>query len=336
MVAAPSCRRLDDAVARLRHERAAGAALQAWAITVARVVPVSISENIVFRVEANDGRRYALRLHRPGYHSLSALRGEQTWTRALGAAGIDAPVAVPTRAGADHSQVEVDGEQRYASLVPWVDGATLDLSNGEDLGAGFAKLGAIMASIHNHAVSWRVPRGFVRHAFDADGLMGPRPFWGRFWESPYLRADQRRRCEALRRRLHGHMARLPKRTWDYSLIHADMHPGNVVETGQGLHVIDFDDAGYGWHCYDFAVALSHHRSRPDFGRLRDGLFAGYRRCRRLPADAATLLPMFLLVRNLALIGWLADRPELDPGAGTAELMALVEAGAERTCRSLGI
>ena len=335
-MAAPSATGLNDAVAFLRYERAASTALQAWAIGVARLRPVSIQENIVLRVEANDGRRYALRLHRPGYHSLSALQGEQTWTRALVAAGINAPVAVPARSGAGHSQVEVAGEQRYASLVPWVDGATLDASDGEDLGARFAKLGAIMAGIHGHAASWPVPKRFVRHAFDADGLMGPRPFWGRFWESPYLRADQRRRCEALRRRLHGYLTRLPKRTWDYSLIHADMHPGNVVETDQGLHVIDFDDAGFGWHCYDFAAALSHHRSHPDLGRLRDALFAGYRRLRRLPPDAAALLPMFLLVRCLASVGWFADRPELDPGKATAELMAFVEAGAERTCRSLGI
>ena len=322
----------------VRQERAARLALRTWAVGAAKLELVSISENLVFRVDATDGRCYALRLHRPGYHDFAALRSEQTWTRALVAAGIDAPVAVPTRTGASHSLAEVAGEQRYASLVRWVDGATLASVDDVDLVGqdSFAKLGAIMASIHNHAVAWRIPPGFVRHAFDADGLLGERPFWGRFWESPYLAADQRRRCETLRLRIRGYLIKLARRPCSYSVVHADLHPGNLVAAGKRLHVIDFDDAGFGWHCYDLAVALSHHQSHPDFPKLRDGLFAGYRRCRRLPPDAATLLPLFLLVRNLALIGWFADRPELGPGEATARLMALVEAGAQRACGLLGI
>lgn len=322
----------------LRLERDARPALRAWALGAANLELVSISENLVFRVDASDGRRYALRLHRPGCRDLAALRSEQTWTRALVAAGIHAPVAVPTRSGSGHSLVEVAGKQRYASLARWVEGDTLSSADGEDLVGQdhLAKLGAIMASIHSHAVAWRVPRGFVRHAMDADGLLGERPLWGRFWESPYLAADQRRHCEALRGRLHGYLTKLARRPSSYSLMHADLHPGNLVAAGKRLSVIDFDDAGFGWHCYDLAVALSRHQSHPDFAKLRDGLFAGYRRLRRLPPDAAALLPMFLLVRNLASIGWLADRPEHDPGEDTAKTMARVEASAEPICGRLGI
>ena len=43
----------------------------------------------------------------------------------------------------------------------------------------------------------------------------------------------------------------------YSVIHADMHPGNIVVDGDRLTVIDFDDAGFGWHQYDIATALTH-------------------------------------------------------------------------------
>lgn len=338
-MAAAQSYRIEDAVSFVVQRAAADTALQAWSVAAARLERVSAGKNIVFRVDAKDGRRYALRLHRPGYNSLPALRGEQMWARALVAAGIDAPVALSTRSGAGHSQVEMAGEQCLASLERWVDGTALGAIDGEDLGTGFAKLGAVMANIHNHAVAWRLPRCFVRHAIDADGLMGKRPLLGRFWVSPYLAADQRRLCDALRRRLHGLLAELPKRASDYSLIHADLHPGNVVATGERMHVIDFHDAGFGWHCYDFAVALSSYQSHHDFARLRDALFAGYRRCRRLPPDAATLLPMFQLVRNLALIGWLAASPALDPEIrqrNTATWMSLVEARAERVCRLLGI
>ena len=36
--------------------------------------------------------------------------------------------------------------------------------------------------MHNQAVSWSLPPGFVRHAWDADGLAGEQPLWGQFWK----------------------------------------------------------------------------------------------------------------------------------------------------------
>ena len=73
--------------------------LDQWGIEPADLVEVSRSENIVFRVDAADGNRYVLRLHRPGYHSYRALVSEQTWTAALADAGVDVPVPRPTLDG---------------------------------------------------------------------------------------------------------------------------------------------------------------------------------------------------------------------------------------------
>ena len=42
-----------------------------------------ISRERGFRVAASDGRRYAIRVHRAGYHSDAELRSELQWMRAL-------------------------------------------------------------------------------------------------------------------------------------------------------------------------------------------------------------------------------------------------------------
>ena len=47
----------------------------------------------------------------------------------------------------------------------------------------------------------------------------------------------------------------------FSLIHADLHHANLLVNDRDLSIIDFDDAGFGWHQYDIAVALST-RPRP--------------------------------------------------------------------------
>ena len=328
------------------HLRAARVVLAQWDVDVAAVERVSVSENIAFRVEDRAHRPYVLRLHRPGYHTLPELVSEQTWTKALVASGINAPVPVATRSGGGFSFVEVAGERRAAGLLEWVPGEMLHAAiDGEREAAAqtgiakaedcFAALGAAMAAIHNHAAAWPIPERFHRHALDADGLMGEQPFWGRFWESPHLTPAQRRRLDALRRRLHDALRTYGKDRGTYSLIHADLHPGNVVVNGQRLHIIDFDDAGFGWHQYDIAVALYHYRDHPQFPRWRDALVAGYRSLRPIDDTALQLLTLFLLARSLVSIGWVAARPEHDAPGTTAWHMEHVEKSADAVLRDLG-
>ncbi len=86
---------------------------------------MQLSENVTFRVtDGRDGSPLVLRLHRPWYHDIVALRSERLWTRALVQAGIAAPDPLLTLDGEDFAQVEVaaTGERRWAGLARWVDG----------------------------------------------------------------------------------------------------------------------------------------------------------------------------------------------------------------------
>ena len=73
-------------------------ALTAWELKDPRVRPIGVSENASFRVDTPE-RRYVLRIHRPGYHTLAELESEHVWTDALLKAGVDVPVTKrPARA----------------------------------------------------------------------------------------------------------------------------------------------------------------------------------------------------------------------------------------------
>lgn len=315
------------------HLRAAREALEAWPLTVANVERVSVSENIAFRVIDAQAKSYVLRLHRPEYHNHAELVSEQTWTAALLDDGVDVPVVVKAADGRGYVPVDVADERRYAGLLEWVDGDTMAarIGNGRetDVRGSFSRLGGIMAVLHQQASGWTPPPDFTRHAFDADGLMGEQPFWGRFWESPHLDGSQRRRLDALRHRIHAMLREYAKDASVYSLIHADLHAANVIVNGERLHVIDFDDAGFGWHAYDFAVALYHHQDDADYPAIRDALIAGYRQVRPVADDTVAMIPLFLLIRSLASIGWTAARSELARNADrTRWLMTLVDRDAE--------
>ena len=293
-------------------------ALPEWNLATAKLELFSRSENVVFRVDAEDGSAYALRVHRPGYHNLAELEAETMWTAALNEAGIGSPVAQQTHSGKHYAVVAVPDtdEVRHVGLIPWFEGVALDkkidtATDAADRDSQFEKLGCLMAVMHNQAVTWKPPPGFTRHSLDADGFMGEAPFWGRFWDIPQLTPEQREILLEARDRIYEQLSEYGKDSCTYSMIHADLRSANILVLGDSVHVIDFDDAGFGWHQYDMAVALSDYVMNEDYESIKEALIAGYRAQRDISDEDLALIPLFILIRALASLGWLNDRPEVE-------------------------
>lgn len=293
-------------------------ALPYWGLKPARIELVANAENCVFRVEMPDSRAYVLRIHRPGYHSLKELESELKWAQALVDAGISVSVGRPTLDGRAYAEIPTpDGESsRFVGLIDWIEGQILDdeielESDPDRIAARFEQIGRTAARIHNQASAWSLPPGFARHEFDVPGFVGETPFWGRFWDVPILRPRQRAVLLRARDGIESLLGDYGKGPDIYSMIHADLHPKNFVVTGSGgLHVIDFDDAGFGWHQYELAVALCVFEEEPYFESILQALVSGYRALRPLSDEALSLLPLFLVIRSLVSIGWRWERPDL--------------------------
>ena len=293
-------------------------ALPEWNLATAKLELFSRSENVVFRVDAEDGNVYALRVHRPGYHSLAELESETMWTAALNEAGIGAPVTQQTHSSEHYAVVAVPDtdEVRHVGLIPWFEGVALDkkidtATDAADRDSQFEKLGRLMAAMHNQAATWNPPSGFTRHSFDADGFTGEAPFWGRFWDIPQLTPEQREILIEVRGCIYEQLSEYGKDRDTYSMIHADLRSANVLVLDDNVHVIDFDDAGFGWHQYDIAVALSDYVMNEDYESIKEALIAGYRSQRDISDEDLALIPLFVLIRALASLGWLNDRPEVE-------------------------
>jgi Ser/Thr protein kinase RdoA (MazF antagonist) len=306
----------DSAATTQAFTRAARNALKAFPIDRGELTLFSVSENITFKViDAKDGSAYALRLHRPLYHTLEELKSEHLWTRALAAAGVAVAAPVAARDGADYVEVCIPGtrESRYAGMVRWVDGDLLeDVLRGQSDAAlvegYFERLGSIIAAMHNQSSGWRPPARFVRPALNEDGLMGDEPFWGRFWEHEILSTAERGLLFATRQRVRDALIRYGRHPTIYSMIHSDLHPGNVLLDRQRSTVIDFDDAAFGWHLYDLAGSIFDSEMHATSAAIQRACIKGYRAVRSITDEALTLLPMFTLVRGMALIGWAHQRP----------------------------
>ncbi len=297
---------------------AAREALHAFPIEVDHLEPVAVGENVVCRVTDTAGGGYVLRLHRPGYHTLAELESERAWTGALNDAAVSAPRGVRARDGGWYVSVKTPeaAKRRFAGVTAWTPGELLsdvvDREGPAPAPGHYARLGETVASLHNQSAGWTPPAEFTRHSLDVDGLVGAAPLWGRFWESRLLNTEERALAGAARAKIAARLALMDRDRAIFGLIHADLHPGNVLSQTGALSVIDFDDAAFGWHAFDMAVALFSAWPRPDFPGLRQAFLAGYARLRRLPTGVNESLSPFLLLRGLSLIGWRDQRPELDP------------------------
>ncbi|QCY09460.1 phosphotransferase [Pseudomonas sp. MPC6] len=322
-----------------RHfQELAREALKYWGIDDAAISLTKHRENAVFSViDASSQRRYALRVHRFGYHSDAALHSELLWMRALNQAGVCTPPIIPTIDGELFKNVAIDTIPRphQCDLLGWVEGAPLgSIDNDHDFDPAqqvesYRVVGELAGRLHNQSEDWQRPPSFIRDAWDADGLVGDNPIWGRFCElEPLFDAQRVLLCLArdiAKQKLKA-FGQSPDR---YGLIHNDFLPENLLMTADGIRIIDFDDAGFGWHLFEFATSLFFHIGEDNFDDILASMIECYRYVRELPQAHLAMLPTFFLVRGLVYLGWVHTRKDTETAkALTADLIDRVVALAD--------
>ena len=275
-------------------------ALGLWGLEGANFVFVAGRENRIYKVTHN-GNSLALRFKRPGYRDRAELQSELDWLAEMARVGLSVPQPLPSLKGQLIEQV--DGQ--YIDLITWMSGTPLGISRQPlqllDPIDTFSRLGAEMAKLHTACDAWITPSEFTRCVWDADGLLGKRPVWGRFWENPTLDAPTRQMFTAFREQAAVAMSEL---SLDMGLIHADLVRENVLVNGSDLYFIDFDDGGFGYRLFDVATALLKNRAEPNYADLQTALIDGYRSLRALDT---TQLDLFLALRAATYVGWIVPR-----------------------------
>jgi Ser/Thr protein kinase RdoA (MazF antagonist) len=313
-------------------DRAAAAAPAAYGLDPDSAVSlINVSENWTYRVDEPGGGTYALRVHRPGYHTAAEIESELDWIDALREDGaVETATAVAGADGRRVCQVETpELGERNVVLFDWLSGDMPD-PDAHDLQPGFRTLGAVSARMHRHTRGWRRPDGFARFSWDYRTTLGERGHWGRWQDGLGIgpeELDLLGQLDAtLRRRLDAY-GQGPER---FGLVHADIRLANLLVDGDRVRVIDFDDCGFSWFMYDFATTVSFIEDHPDVPELKDAWVAGYRSVSPLDAADEAELDTFVMLRRLLLVAWIGSHHQFateaaELGAGfTAGSCALAE------------
>ncbi len=270
---------------------------------------INVSENATYRVDDPvTGKKWALRVHREGYHSRSAIASELAWQSALKDSGtVVTPAALRGHDGELIQSVANPAlpNPRNVVLFEWENGAE-PASNDV---AGFELLGETAARMHAHVKSWQRPTWFERHTWDFETSLGERPHWGRWRDgmglTPEIEAVFAKTVALIAERLER-FGQSPDR---FNLVHGDMRLANLLMDGGTVKVIDFDDCGFSWFLYDCATTVSFFEHQPEVPELLQAWVRGYRRIGVLSAGEEAEIETFVMLRRLLLVAWIGSHSE---------------------------
>ncbi|MBX7431108.1 phosphotransferase [Mycobacterium sp. Y57] len=291
------------------HENYARAALPAYGHRPdAELRLLSLSENATYLVGGD--APMVLRVHRPGYHSLDAIRSELDWMAALRTeTEVATPELIPAADGSDVVAAVVGDGMLHVDAVTFIAGCTAE-ENPEAV--GFDELGRLSAHMHDHVERWTAPDYFTRFRWDVEATLGPHARWGNWREAPGLTRDGVAVVERAASAVAASLTEFGQGPDRFGLIHADLRMANLmIGESAGITVIDFDDCGWSWHLADLGAVVSFIEDTPEAERMIVDWLRGYREVRAIPAGHVGMIPTFVMLRRMMLTAWVASHADAD-------------------------
>lgn len=290
----------------------AAAALQQYDLQAPSLHFLGHSDNLTFRVQAQDGSIYLLRLHKPVLAYLNGIRqqpeaieAELLWMEALsqdGGFALQQPVY--TRAGERVSSIQVEsGESIPCTLLTWCPGQHFSLASPGAM-EQLERFGALVARMHEFASRWSPPPGFTRPQYDQGYFQRLFARLLRGVNLGVFSEDVYRILRAVGMAFMDEIDALPTSPDHWGMIHADLHVGNFLVDGDNIYPIDFSFCGMGHYLYDVSICLAGGL-KPN---LRPAFLTGYRSVRPLPESDLRAVEAYALSGRLSYYAYQIDNP----------------------------
>ncbi|MCF9045222.1 phosphotransferase enzyme family protein [Acinetobacter nectaris] len=266
------------------------------------------SENATFVIQTPN-TKYALRLHRPNYHSKKAIQSELLWLDALTEHGISVPQAITNKDGEYVLTLKYSSKiERHAVLFNWVQGEmpTTDVDP-----KAFKQLGSITAQLHQHSKQWQRPDHFNRIIWNHDTMVSSEGHWGHWADVKNLTQLDKTLLQETVHTIGTQLKQLDKSPQYYGLIHADLRLTNLLLQDNKIGVIDFDDCGLSWFMHDLAAALSFNEHLPHAPEWVDQWLDGYEQHAHISQLEYALIPSFIMQRRIQMLAWTGSHADTE-------------------------
>ena len=251
-------------------------------------------ENRVYQIGIEDDVPLVGKFYRPGRWSDEAILEEHVFSRELDE--LEIPVVSPL-CDEEERSLHRHGPFRFA-LYPRRGGRPPDLESPELL----EQLGRFVARLHN-AGALRPFEHRLTLTVEGFGEKSYRYLLERGFIPPELEQAYRSLAEDLIVQVRACFERAGSPS--YLRLHGDCHPGNILTTDAGLHIVDLDDARMGPAVQDLWMFLSGDRAHRT-ARLADVL-EGYTQFRDFDPRELHLIEALRTLRMMHYAAWLARR-----------------------------
>lgn len=250
-------------------------ALEQYDIGVERLRLINNETNCTFRVDATDGRTFALRISLPDVHSLDAIQAEIDWQRAIvRETDIPVPHPIPSRSGGYIVTAGARGvpEERHCVLFSWLHGRTLeDVASPES----FRQFGALVARLHRYGKEYRPPNPEAIRSQETLYPFGDREMLLKRSTAELFPPSTYETFLEMRRAVQRELDWLFSRNDPPQVLHGDLHLWNVLSYRGKLQPIDFEDVSRGYPVRDVAISLYYSARKAAFPELKVAFREGY-------------------------------------------------------------
>ncbi len=260
------------------------------------------------RVDADDGRRFALRSRPRSDRVFGDVPLELAWTAALRRdTDIEPPEPVPGLDGGLVQEVDPPGapEPCDCVLFNWVPGTELAKRLTPE---NVRRLGVLSARLHEHAATFRPPPALPVRTLDRLTRGGEREVLFSHEHPPFLPPPRRAVFERVAERFRRTVDALYADPAGRRVIHADLHHENVKVHRGRLRPLDFYEAIWGYPVQDISLTfydLCYFTDCRPYGyaALREAFTTGYTSRLPWPEQHRGQIDTLIAGRQLRRANW---------------------------------
>jgi Ser/Thr protein kinase RdoA (MazF antagonist) len=237
--------------------------------------------------------RYTLRVFPPSRPKVQIV-SQLEWLRVLRDQGVLVPRVSEISRGPPLVGIPAEGGDWQCLFLDWIQGNVLAEIPSSLRSADIARdFGRVIARMHNAAQAFVPPSWFALPRRDVDDFR--RQLQSFRFDGVTVSTRSRRRCAELGAIITIVLDGLGRNEVNFGVIHNDLSCRNIIVAPEGISVIDFENACWGYYLTDIVRALDLGIEADE----QDALLGGYAEERPIPTPLKANLHHFLAAGEFA-------------------------------------